>query len=128
PGIAKVAQNLHRSLVDGGWLFVGAVETSASLNNLFSPYNAPGFPGATLYGKQISPAMPEHGLDYNPFTVLPGQVPENGSVSGFSLTVNNTQSPCASERRGLLAQALSANSDQPAENEDFNALCDVARS
>jgi chemotaxis protein methyltransferase CheR len=44
----KVADNLHRSLVDGGWLIVSPTETS---NSLFSRFAAVGFPGAVLYRK-----------------------------------------------------------------------------
>ena len=44
----KVAENLHRSLVDGGWLIVSPTETSISL---FSPLTATGFPGVVLYRK-----------------------------------------------------------------------------
>lgn len=44
----KVADNLHRSLVDGGWLIGSAAEASSSL---FSRFSAVGFPGAVLYRK-----------------------------------------------------------------------------
>lgn len=44
----KVADKLHRSLVDGGWLMVSPTETS---NSLFSRFSAVGFPGAVLYRK-----------------------------------------------------------------------------
>ena len=47
----KVIENLHRSLVDGGWLIVSPAETS---NSLFSRFTAVGFPGAVLYRKQAS--------------------------------------------------------------------------
>lgn len=44
----KVIENLHRSLVDGGWLIVSPAETS---NSLFSGFTAVGFPGAVFYRK-----------------------------------------------------------------------------
>ena len=44
----SVARNLHRSLVDGGWLIVSPTETS---NALFSSFSAIEFPGAVLYRK-----------------------------------------------------------------------------
>ncbi|SRR5712691_8956955 len=44
----KVIQNLHRSLVDGGWLLVSPSETS---HVLFSQFVTVNFPGATLYKK-----------------------------------------------------------------------------
>jgi chemotaxis protein methyltransferase CheR len=44
----KVIENLHRSLVDGGWLIVSPVETS---NSLFSAFTAVDFAGAVLYRK-----------------------------------------------------------------------------
>jgi len=43
-----VVKNLHRSLVDGGWLVPGATETS---NTLFSAYAPVQFPGLFLYRK-----------------------------------------------------------------------------
>jgi chemotaxis protein methyltransferase CheR len=48
PQVKKVADKLHRSLVDGGWLIVSPTETS---NSLFSRFSAVGFPGAVLYRK-----------------------------------------------------------------------------
>lgn len=44
----KVIENLHRSLVDGGWLIVSPTETSTSL---FSGFTAVEFPGVVLYRK-----------------------------------------------------------------------------
>lgn len=49
----KVADNLHRSLVDGGWLIGSPAESS---NSLFSRFSAVGFPGAVLYRKAPPPA------------------------------------------------------------------------
>lgn len=49
----KVADNLHRSLVDGGWLIASPAEASSSL---FSRFSAVGFPGAVLYRKAPPPA------------------------------------------------------------------------
>lgn len=46
--VKKVAQNFHRSLVDGGWLIVGPAETS---NSLFPQFEATPFPGAVFYRK-----------------------------------------------------------------------------
>ena len=43
-----VIQNLHRSLVDGGWLIVSPSEAS---HVLFSQFMTVNFPGATLYKK-----------------------------------------------------------------------------
>jgi chemotaxis protein methyltransferase CheR len=51
----KVVGNLHRSLLNGGWLVVSAVETSAEL---FSQFVAVPFEGATLYRKESdAPSM-----------------------------------------------------------------------
>lgn len=44
----KVVQNLHRSLVDGGWLIVSPSEAS---HVLFSQFEAVNFPDAILYRK-----------------------------------------------------------------------------
>ncbi|BBP04874.1 protein-glutamate O-methyltransferase [Sulfuriferula plumbiphila] len=51
----KVIENLHRSLVDGGWLIVSPAETSISL---FSRFTAVGFPGAVLYRKPADAESP----------------------------------------------------------------------
>lgn len=49
PGLAgKVVERFHRSLVDGGWLFVSPCETSNPFFAGFAPIN---FPDATLYQK-----------------------------------------------------------------------------
>ncbi len=50
-----VSPNLYRSLVEGGWLVVSAVETS---NLLFSSFSTVEFPGVVLYRK-AAPARPE---------------------------------------------------------------------
>ena len=44
----QVGQRLYRSLVDGGWLAVGASELSLQLFGRFAPVH---FPGTILYGK-----------------------------------------------------------------------------
>jgi chemotaxis protein methyltransferase CheR len=44
----RVAQNLHRSLVEGGWLIVSPGEAS---HTLFLPFVTVNFPGAILYRK-----------------------------------------------------------------------------
>lgn len=51
----KVIENLHRSLVYGGWLIVSPAETS---NSLFSRFIAVGFPGAVLYRKPADAESP----------------------------------------------------------------------
>jgi len=57
----KVIENLHRSLVDGGWLIVSPVETSTSL---FSRFTAVGFPGAILYRKLADTESPAVAAPY----------------------------------------------------------------
>ncbi|MCL4552673.1 MAG: chemotaxis protein CheR [Candidatus Marsarchaeota archaeon] len=51
-GIKKVMQRFHRSLVDGGWLIVGAAEASHIPNPLFAPA---GLPDVTFYRKDTRP-------------------------------------------------------------------------
>ncbi|HUW27272.1 MAG TPA: CheR family methyltransferase [Sulfuriferula sp.] len=51
----QVIKNLHRSLVDGGWLIVSPVETSTSL---FSAFTAVSFSGAVLYRKLANSESP----------------------------------------------------------------------
>lgn len=125
---ARVLRNLHRSLNDGGWLITGLVEASGSLNNLFSVFNAPAFPGAALYRKEICPPAPERRLDPDLPAVFPDHGSENGSVPGFSTTAIGRQSIYASGRTGSPGLPASANSSQSAENGEFSALCDTARS
>jgi chemotaxis protein methyltransferase CheR len=51
-GKRKIIQNFHRSLVDGGWLIVSAVEVQGSA---FPQFHTRSFPGATLYQKSETP-------------------------------------------------------------------------
>jgi len=70
----KVIENLHRSLVDGGWLIVSPVETS---NSLFSRFTAVRFPGAVFYRKQevgargVETGYPSAALGLWPATLPP---------------------------------------------------------
>ncbi|MES2366965.1 MAG: CheR family methyltransferase [Pseudomonadota bacterium] len=57
----QVIKNLHRSLVDGGWLIVSPVETSTSL---FSAFTAVSFPGAVLYRKPANSESPSVATTY----------------------------------------------------------------
>lgn len=50
-----VIDNLHRALVDGGWLIVSPAETS---NTLFSRFTTVEFDGAILYRKDASATAP----------------------------------------------------------------------
>lgn len=58
----RVGRNFSRSLVDGGWLMVGASELSQQVFNIFTPVN---FPGAIVYRKEDREAPP--------FTLLPAE-------------------------------------------------------
>jgi chemotaxis protein methyltransferase CheR len=53
-----VIDNLHRALVDGGWLIVSPAETSGTL---FSNFTAVEFDGAILYRKDCSAQTPRFG-------------------------------------------------------------------
>src|SRR5712692_877475 len=59
----KVIQNLHRSLVDGGWLLVSPSETS---HVLFSQFVTVNFPGAPLYKKDAHRPQTAEVLTYVP--------------------------------------------------------------
>lgn len=55
----KVAGNLHRALMDGGWLIISPVEASNTLIERFAPVN---LDGTTLYRKaQAGPIQFPHG-------------------------------------------------------------------
>ena len=55
----QVARNLYHSLVEGGWLMVGASELSQTTFSQFVPVN---FPGAIIYRKARQAARPVEGL------------------------------------------------------------------
>ena len=84
----KVIENLHRSLVDGGWLIVSPAETSTSL---FSRFTAVRFPGAVLYRKQASEGKNresgirdqevETGYPFATPGLLPGALPPDSPVA-----------------------------------------------
>lgn len=56
PQAQKVIQKMHHCLIDGGWLLVGASETSQSFSPHFTTVN---FPGATLYKKELNKPLVE---------------------------------------------------------------------
>ena len=63
----QVADNFHRALVDGGWLFVSPAEAS---NTLFSPFAPIEFPGAVLYRKAANARL-QSLVDKHPILTLP---------------------------------------------------------
>ena len=67
PQIRKVIDNLHHSLVQGGWLVVSPSEATKAL---FPRFIAVNFPGAVLFHKSESPALTE------PITIASAQVQE----------------------------------------------------
>ena len=82
----KVIENLHRSLVDGGWLIVSPVETS---NSLFSRFTAVGFPGAVLYRKQESGVREvETGYPSAALGLLPEALPPDPSALAADATLS----------------------------------------
>ena len=62
-----VARNLHRALVEDGWLIVNAAETSATL---FPFFTAVEFPGAVLYRKAKDDA-PRYAIGWQPLAPQP---------------------------------------------------------
>ncbi|MBI3068025.1 MAG: tetratricopeptide repeat protein [Betaproteobacteria bacterium] len=66
----KVARNLHRALVEGGWLIVSPAEAS---HVLFPQYIACNFPGAILYRKDSS--LSAQGLTIEQFRHAPVEAP-----------------------------------------------------
>lgn len=64
---ARVVHNFYRSLMEGGWLLVGAVETSA---RLFSQFVAVPFEAATCYQKK-EPPLPMSLVDEQSAASLP---------------------------------------------------------
>lgn len=64
----RVVNNLHRSLTDGGWLFVSPSEAS---HLLFSRFNTINFQDSILYRKQ-GLGVRGWGLDVEPWSQAPG--------------------------------------------------------
>ncbi len=70
-GAKKVTRNLHRSLLENGWLIVNPTETSAILFPLFTAVE---FPGAMLYRKAEADA-PRYAIEYQPLALQPALLP-----------------------------------------------------
>jgi chemotaxis protein methyltransferase CheR len=71
----QVGQGLYRSLVDGGWLMVGASELSQALFPQFAPVQ---FPGAIAYRKETRRSPLPAVLSYE--APAPSQVPAYGKT------------------------------------------------
>ncbi len=67
-GAKKVTRNLHRSLLENGWLIVNPTETSATLFPLFTAVE---FPGAVLYRKAQDKAAGVAATNYQPPALQP---------------------------------------------------------
>lgn len=133
-GVMKIGKNFHRSLVQGGWLFLSPVEFS---NPLFPQFKITNFPGAILYQKTTSPEphenMVEHstritGLlsdtEYSPATdSMLSSYPRNEDAPVFLESVLTETLP--GEVMGVPAQELS-DSDS-ANHEQYETLCHTAR-
>jgi len=65
----KVVHNLHRSLVDGGWLVASPGEAS---HVLFSQFATLDSPGTILYRKEKQPCPATSGFSCKPFEEAPG--------------------------------------------------------
>lgn len=100
----KVIENLHRSLVDGGWLIVSPAETSTSL---FSRFTAVSFPGAVLYRKLADTESPVVAAPYpaayssTASGLLPDSLPPDPPV----LTADASPSPLLHEVPSSMARA-----------------------
>ncbi len=111
PQAKRVADKLHRSLADGGWLIVSPTETS---NSLFSRFAAVGVPGAVLYRKAAVPApllLPEP-LYLEPFVqeAASPMAPEEAPPEPVRPAAVPGDAPCleqarACANRGELAEA-----------------------
>jgi len=104
-----IVQNLHASLVEGGWLVVGASELSQSL---FRPFACVSFPGAIVYRKKAEASLPAaKSISEAPIAVEPAvfrrakPVPEPCAIEAVSPD-DAPASPCdtASAARGLADQ------------------------
>ena len=116
----KVIENLHRSLVDGGWLIVSPTEASTSL---FSAFTAVEFPGVVLYQKPPG-AAPRTGVAgyaapvfvMQPENLKPPQ-PAMPLGPGGADAVGSTPTNAASSETGRPAaqpgEALASKQDDP---------------
>ncbi|HUY04575.1 MAG TPA: CheR family methyltransferase [Rhodocyclaceae bacterium] len=93
----KVIENLHRSLVDGGWLIVSAAETS---NSLFSGFTAVSFPGAVFYRKLGNPESPSVATTCPAVAPgpLPGTLPPECLVAAATLANPLYEAPLNPDR------------------------------
>lgn len=112
----RVIRNLHRSLVNGGWLIVSPTETS---HTLFPDFVTVNFPGATLYRRQ-DPCQ-----KVTPFSCpVPGSDPDGsrqaavGSIEDPEARNRSTGRPAAM----LAAAAEESDGEQPRSNSLEEAL------
>jgi chemotaxis protein methyltransferase CheR len=90
----RLVGNLHRSLVDDGWLAVSAIECSQSL---FSGFAVVNFPGAILYRKR--PWFPEPVSGALPMLPPPIESTESGTAAEPS--TDELQAEAGAEARAL---------------------------
>jgi len=74
----QITKNLYRSLVDGGWLMVGASELSGQIFPQFTSVN---FPGATAYRKLYQVSLPQAVFHFE--ETFPRQVSDKLSLDKF---------------------------------------------
>lgn len=86
----KVVSNLHRAVVDGGWLAVSATEASNTMFAGFSPIN---FSGAMFYRKNVSNDCQLVDLKYPNFEFLVASDESlyPPSLSGISLPLSSLE-------------------------------------
>lgn len=96
---AKVIQNFHHCLVEGGWLLVSPSEAS---HVLFPQYVAANFPEAILYRKDSAPARAIYPLktepdSFPPLNTGPDAAPEPDADTEFRAEDDEAVSPKAAE-------------------------------
>jgi chemotaxis protein methyltransferase CheR len=140
-GVLKIGQSFHRSLVNGGWLILSPVESST---RLFPQFKLTTFPEATLYHKNESPPLQETVVKYSVLPELPGPPEDDIRIPTRALTpplypldkemtavpVCVPLEPLIKGTSGISAQAAKIRNiaDGPADHEEFETLCNAARS
>ncbi|SFN98669.1 CheR family methyltransferase [Nitrosospira briensis] len=137
-GVLKIGQSFHRSLVNGGWLILSPVEIST---RLFPKFKLITFPEAALYHKNESPPPEGTVVKYPVLPELPdppedvNRIPTRAFAPPLYLLDKEMPAvpecvPAEPLIKGIWAQAARIHNiaDGPKDHEEFETLCNKARS
>jgi len=104
----QVGEGLFRSLVNGGWLMVGASELSQNLFPQFAPVK---FPGAIAYRKETPGSPLQNGFPYEPSTFQKAEDPRPAKSTAWDIQ------PATAVQLYTVEKPLAAVNELPAPNE-----------